>query len=131
MASAGYGIELTVEGIWDKLWDTDQFGFINILLGTQFNFWITNDGATDITNTKIKPMLEAETNILFAYWRAIVKIETVTAPWEFINVWIRDNLQGDKFFYFYQRLIKTCQDILYGSMEMVTRNLPSANTRTY
>ena len=100
-------------------------------MGTEFNFWITEDGATDITNTAITTMLAAQVHKLFAYWNAIIKIETVSNPWDFIMVWINDNIMGDNFYYKFEKLIKKAQDILYGRFEMVTRNLPSANNRTY
>ena len=122
MASSGYGVEATVEGIWNTLWVTAQFDFINALIGTQFNFWITDDGGTDVTDTKVKEILKAETHVLFAFWNAIIKIEGVNNPWNFISVWINDHLSGDDFYRRYKLLIEKCARILSQteSVELVT-----------
>lgn len=109
MVSSGYGTEATVESIWAVAWDTTQFGNINVVIGTMFNFWITGDGGTDITETKITTMLAAETHILFAYWNAMVKESAITNPWEFINQWIQVHLSGDKFYQHYANLIEECK----------------------
>jgi hypothetical protein len=131
MASSGYGTETTVESIWSSTWDTTQFDHINKMLGSMFNFWITDDTATDITDTQVVGMLAAETHILFGMWNAIIKMSAVTNPWDFIRVWMYDNLAGNKFYEFYSILIKKCQEILYGRISMTTKNLASYSSKTY
>lgn len=112
MASLGYGVETTVESIWSTFWDTTKFNFINVLIGTQFNFWITDDAGTDITDTEVKEILKQETHALFAFWNAITKIESTSNPWEFISVWMNDYLSGDDFYRRYRLLIEKCARIL-------------------
>jgi len=127
MASSGYGVETTVESIWSTTWDTAQFDFINILIGTEFNFYITGDAATDITSTKVTEMLKAQTHRLFARWAALISSSKPTDPWSFIGALLSElNFKRE-----FRDVIKTSQDILYGNMELVTSNLPDANTRTY
>lgn len=112
MAAAGYGVEVTVESIWSTTWDTTRFNFINVLIGTQFNFWITDDSETDITDAKVTEMLKQETHALFAFWNAITKIESTNNPWDFISVWINDHLSGDDFYRRYRLLIEKCARML-------------------
>ena len=75
MAVAGYGVEATVESIWDHAWATARFDLINIAIGTRFNFWINGIAQTDITDTSVKAILAVETNDLFAYWNSLAKVE--------------------------------------------------------
>ena len=127
MVSSGYGDEGTVESIWATEWDTTQFDNINVVLGTQFNFWITEDGDTDIVDSAITSMLKQETHILFAFWKGMIKISAVTNPWDFINVWINDHLSGDDFFRRYETLIGKCKTILGNKkMEITSSHLPSS-----
>lgn len=120
MASAGYGVEATVESIWAAVWNTTQFDFINVLIGTEFNFWITGDGDTDITDAKVTGMLKQTTHKLFGYWNALIKSSAVTNPWDWVHMWLSEI----DFSIHYKNLIRTARDILYGRMEMVSRNLP-------
>ena len=121
MASSGYGVETTVESIWSKAWDTTQFDFVNVTIGTEFNFYITGDGNTDITNTKVTSMLKETTHKLFGYWNALIKTNNVHDPWGWIQIWLAEA----DFSVRYRNLIKNAQDILYPSIEMVTRTLPT------
>ena len=129
MVSSGYGTEATVESIWSTLWDTTQFGHINVIIGTKFNYYITDDGATDITNTAVTTMLAAETNELFALWNSMIKESAVTNPWDFIRLWMDQHLSGDKFYRRYSILIKKAQQILgETTIELVRKTLPSSAT---
>ena len=123
MASSGYGTEATVESIWSAAWDTTQFDNINALLGTKFNFWITGEGDTDITNTGIVAMLAAETHELFALWNSMIKETAVTDPWDFIRLWNDEHLTGDRFYERYFNLIKKCQDVLNEKVHFGYSNL--------
>lgn len=109
MAAAGYGDELTVESVWSTEWSTTQFNFVNVIIGTEFNFYITGDGNTDITDTKVTSMLKQTTHKLFGYWSAIIKTNDVGDPW----AWVRNWLDEVDFSVRYKNLIKMAQRILY------------------
>ncbi|BDI54969.1 MAG: hypothetical protein QIT40_gp11 [Lokiarchaeia virus VerdaV4] len=109
-----------MQSTWAATWDTTQFNHINITIGTQFNFWITDDSATDITDTAIIDMLKQETHILFGYWNAIIKSSAVEKPWDFIMVWLSENLSGDQFYKQYFKLIKKCREILSGNIRVLS-----------
>ena len=111
MAAAGYGTKATVESIWSSIWDTTQFNHINKLIGTKFNFYITGDGGTDITDSEITTMLESETHELFAFWNAKIKTSAVDRPWDWIRVWFEQSLSGNKFYNKYSILIIQAQSI--------------------
>lgn len=121
MASAGYAVETTVESVWSHTWDTTQFDFVNVIIGTEFNFYITGDGDTDVTDSKVTGMLKQTSHKLFGYWNALIKTNDVVNPWDWIQIWLAE----EDFSVRYRNLIKNAQDILYGSMEMVTRTLPT------
>ena len=76
-------------------------------------------------------LLKAETNDLVLYYFSLSKQKTVTNPWDFISIMVRTEIMGNGFKNKYSEVIKYAQDILYGRMEIVTRNLPDKNDRTY
>jgi hypothetical protein len=131
VVSSGYGVEATVESIWDTEWVTARFDFINIALGTRFNFWITGNAATDITDTKVVKLLEVESNDMFAYWAALAKVEKTVNPWDFIQIWMKENFMGDGFLNYFRELILECRKILdQDKWELVSKSLPSDGTET-
>ena len=132
MAVAGYGVEATVESIWDHAWATARFDFINIAIGTRFNFWITGIAQTDITDTSVAALLAVETNDMFSYWNALAKIEKTTQPWDFISLWFQNHFQGDGFRNYFRDTIKKCQELLgHDAWEMSNTTLPSASNKTW
>ena len=58
MAPAGYMTELDFESIWGATIATARFTLINVRLGEILNYLLTDDAATDITETKVLPILE-------------------------------------------------------------------------
>lgn len=127
MTSEGYGTKATVQSVWKATWDAAQFNLINTIIGTQFNFWITGDAATDITDTEITEILKQETHILFGYWSALVKSSGYDRPWDFIMVWIRENLSGDQFRNQYYNLIKKCREIISGNIRVISGKWETKN----
>ena len=128
MASSGYATEATVESIWDDTFDTTRFNNINSHIGTKFNFWITRASATDITNTDVAAILAAETSDLIIYYYSIAKERKVSNPWDFIQMAITKLSMGDNFYYYFEKTIKLCQDILNESKRIAytsTLDLPS------
>jgi len=100
---------------------------MNVHIGTQFNFWITGDSATDIADTKVTHMLAAITHQLIFELYMNARSSKLFSRWD---VALSD-MGRINFKYRYKDLIKECQDILYGSFEMVTRDLPDASDRSY
>ena len=132
MAVAGYGVEATVESIWDHAWATARFDLINIAIGTRFNFWINGIAQTDITDTSVKAILAVETNDLFAYWNSLAKVEKTVQPWDFITLWLNNNLMGDGFHNYFRETITKCKELLgHDKMEMSSTTLPSASLKTW
>ena len=85
MVSSGYMTEADFESIWDAQIATARFNLINIRLGGILNYYFTRDAATDITDTKIVPLLiqfseEALMNLLNG-----AKANKFTDVWQFIN----------------------------------------------
>ena len=76
-------------------------------------------------------LLKAETNDLVLYYFSLSKQKAVKNPWDFISIMVRTEIMGNGFKNKYSEVIKYAQDILYGRMEIVTRNLPDKNDRTY
>lgn len=60
MASSGYMTEEDTESIWNASFATARFDKINVRIGELLNFWVRKDkdSQTDITDTKITPILE-------------------------------------------------------------------------
>lgn len=85
MVSSGYMTEATFEGIWDADITTARFDLINVRLGGILNYLITQDGATDTTDTKVLVIYEqmceeAMLNILQA-----AKSNKFSDVWQFIQ----------------------------------------------
>jgi hypothetical protein len=84
MAAAGYMTEVDTESIWDTTLDTTRFGKINVRLGEVLNFWVTGDAATDVTDTKVLPILEQLSEEALIKLIAAAKITAPNNPWDFI-----------------------------------------------
>ena len=87
MAAAGYMTELDVESIWNLGdFDTTRFGKINVRMGEILNFTVRTDmdAATDITDTKILPILEHLSEEGFNHLVAASKGSKFNNPWDFI-----------------------------------------------
>lgn len=114
MVSSGYGVEATVESMFAEAWDSTQFGHFNVLIGTRFNAWIQGPklSGTDITDPGIVELLKNETHAFFLFFTMMIKQQAVTDPWQFISVWIEENLSGDLFYNRFQLLIDMCAKAL-------------------
>ena len=97
MASSGYMTELTTEGIWGVELTTAQFDLINVRLGSILNFTVRadKDAQTDVTDTKVLPMLEqASEEALFDLLQA-AKTDKFNDVWQFVNaksIWVMSRL---------------------------------------
>ena len=93
MASSGYMTELDTESIWDAEIPTARFALINVRLGEILNFHIRKDkdSQTDITDTRVLPLLEQMSEEgLFDLINA-AKSNKFSDVWQFINskaVWV-------------------------------------------
>lgn len=87
MAAAGYMTELDTEGLWGASLTTAQFDLINVRLGEILNFTVRpdKDAQTDVTNTKVLPILEqASEEGLFDLLQA-AKTNKFTDVWQFVQ----------------------------------------------
>ena len=95
MVSSGYMTELTVEGIWGATLTTAQFDLINVRLGGILNFTLTRDAATDITDTRVKVLIEQMSEEgLFDLLQA-AKTNKFNDVWRFIaskSIWVMSRL---------------------------------------
>jgi hypothetical protein len=127
MAAAGYGDETTWESIFNVPTtdvDSTRFGNLNIHIGRKFNFYITGDSETDIVDTKVTGMLAAETHQLILELYLESKAVKHVQPWDAALI----EMGKVDFHARYRKLIRTAQQILYGYMELVSRDLPSSTT---
>jgi hypothetical protein len=118
MAASGYATESDVESIWDDTFDTTRFDKLNKHIGRKFNFWITGETGTDITDTDITEILAAETTDLILYYYSIAKERKVADPWDFINIAISKLAMGDNFKRYFRGVIEICRKKL-GETEVV------------
>ena len=88
MVAAGYMTEADVESIWNLGdFETVRFGKINVRMGEILNFTVRTDmdAATDITDTKILPILEHLSEEGFNLLVAAAKGSKFNNPWDFIQ----------------------------------------------
>ena len=127
MAAAGYMTELDTESIWSTSLTTARFDNINVRIGELLNFEITGDAATDITDTKVLPILEhISEEVLF---EIIVSSKGVgeAVPWHVAAASITsvfNRMLGN-----YWRTIRKIKKVLgQEKAELVRRTLPSSTT---
>ena len=88
MASSGYMTIGDVRSIWaTALGDATRFGYINVRFGEILNFTCRKDkdATTDITETKVLPILEQISEEGLLRLIAASKLANVTNPWDFIQ----------------------------------------------
>lgn len=121
--------EADTESIWDTTLDTTRFGKINVRMGELLNFYVNQDAATDITSTAVLPILEQISEECLIDLIAAAKMDKVTNPWDFIaanvTAFMARKLSQ------HRGLLQMVRDTLNGRMQIVTRNLPDKNDRTY
>lgn len=128
MAAAGYMTEVDTESIWNVALDTTRFGKINVRMGEMLNFWITGDAATDITDTKVLPILEQLSEEALMRLMAAAKEGKFNDPWTFVQANVSSIMSQviiENAF-----ILKRVQNTLYGRIEIVSRDL-DFTTRTY
>ena len=129
MVAVGYMTELDTESIWETTLETARFDKINIRIAEQLNFWVNDDSTSQVTSTAVTPVLEQISEEILFDLLASAKLEKLTNPWNFVQaniVRISWRILGN-----YDKLLYKIQTKLYGRFEMVTRNLPGKNDRTY
>ena len=88
MASSGYMTIAETRSIWAAtLGDATRFDYINVRFGEILNFKCRKDkdAATDITETKVLPILEQISEEALFRLIAAAKIDATNAPWTFIQ----------------------------------------------
>ena len=88
MASSGYMTIADTRSIWETaLADATRFGYINVRFGEILNFKCRKDkdATTDITETKVLPILEQISEEGLVRLIAAAKIDATNDPWSFIQ----------------------------------------------
>jgi len=87
MASSGYMTRTDVQSIWATTIDNTRFGYINVRFGEILNFKCRKDkdSQTDVTETKVLPILEQISEEALFRLIAAAKIESSSEPWGFIQ----------------------------------------------
>ena len=88
MAASGYMTIGDVRSIWNiAMTDTTRFDFINVRMGEILNFSVRKDmdSQTDITDTKILPILEQMSEEGLLELMQASKSNRTTDPWNFIQ----------------------------------------------
>ena len=122
MAFAGYMTETDVESIWDTLWVTARFDFINLRIGEILNFLVTGSAATEVTSTAVKPVLKQISEEILLDLKLAAQANAITVPWDFIQANIS---KIDWKFYDTYLLKKVRQALAYNTPEVVSRYLPT------
>jgi len=122
MAFAGYMTETDVESIWDTLWVTARFDFINLRIGEILNFLVTGSAATEVTSTAVKPVLKQISEEILLDLKLAAQANAITVPWDFIQANIS---KMDWEFYDTYLLKKVRQKLGYSTPEVVSRYLPT------
>ena len=97
MTSVGYMTRTDTQIIWGATLNATQFTKINVRLGEILNFTVRpdKDAQTDVTDTKVLPMLEqASEEGLFELLQA-AKTDKFTDVWRFVqakSIWVMSRL---------------------------------------
>ena len=84
MAAAGYMTEVDTESIWAAVLDTTRFGKVNVRIGEVLNFWVNENAATDVSSTKVLPILEQISEETLIMLLQVSKANVTKNPWDFI-----------------------------------------------
>ena len=85
MVSSGYMTYATFKSIWAAEIVEARFDLINVRLGGILNYFFTRDAATDITDTKIVPLLEQFSEEALMNLLNGAKANKFSDVWQFIN----------------------------------------------
>ena len=127
MAVAGYMSETDFESIWGATIETARFTLINVRLGEILNYFFTRDAATDITDVKIKPILEQLSEEALMNLLNGAKANKFSDVWQFINAnaaRIMSQILSENV-----EIVKMIRDDLGNTkMELTRVTLPSSNS---
>lgn len=84
MAATNYMTEADTESIWSMTIETAQFGKIGVRMAEILNFYINGDATTNVTDTKVTPILEQLSEEGLVRLLAAAKVNAVVNPWDFI-----------------------------------------------
>ena len=123
MAASGYMKETDTEGLWGVSLSTTQFNLINVRLGEILNFTVRKDkdSQTDVTDTKILPLLEQMSEEGMFELLQAAKTDKFTDVWRFVqskSIWVMSKL------IFQNRvIIKEIKDVLESKVHVNYSNL--------
>ena len=119
--------ELDTESIWKTSLEPNRFAKINVRIGELLNFEIISDASTDITDTKVLPILEQiSEEVLF---EVLVSSKGVgeAAPWHIAQMAITSVF--NRMVSNYWRTFRKIRKILgQEKIELVSRKLPSSTS---
>ena len=117
--------EADTESIWNTQLDTTRFGKIGVRIAEQLNFWINDDATSQITDTKVTPILEQISEEILIGLLNKAKVEK--DPYQFMAMQVtrtsRDILRN-----YGDILQKIRQVISKEKIELVQRDLPSSTS---
>ena len=85
MAATNYMTEADTESIWDTALDTARFALIGVRIAEILNVEINGDATTNVTDTKVIPILEQLSEEGLFRLISAAKETAVTKPWDFIR----------------------------------------------
>lgn len=128
MASSGYMDEDDMEAIWGASIPTTQFALINVRLGEILNFTVRKDkdAQTDVTDTRILPLLEQMSEEGLHDLLQAAKTNKFTDVWRFVtskSIWVMSRLIFQN-----RQIIKEIKELLEAKIHLKYSNkliLPS------
>jgi len=125
LVATNYMKEADTESIWNTQLDTTRFGKIGVRIAEQLNFWINDDATSQITDTKVTPILEQISEEILIGLLNKAKVEK--DPYQFMAMQVtrtsRDILRN-----YGDILQKIRQVISKEKIELVQRDLPSSTS---
>jgi hypothetical protein len=123
MVAANYMTELDTESIWNTALDTARFANIGVRIAEQLNFWVNEDATSQVTSTKVTPILEQISEEILLELIMASKAYKFSDTWNFIQANI--SRISSRILDNYGSLLKKIRKILGldKSIEIVTRTL--------
>lgn len=123
MAASGYMTYADFKSIWSAEIVETRFNLINIRMGELLNFTVRpdKDSQTDVTNTKVLPMLEQASEEALLDLMNAAKSNKFSDVWQFINS--RSNWVMSKLLFQNRRIIDEIKELLEAKLHVKYSNL--------
>ena len=118
MASSGYMTYADFKTIWSAEIVEGRFNLINVRMGEILNFTVRKDkdSQTDVTNTKILPMLEQASEEGLLDLMNAAKSNKFSDVWQFINS--RSNWVMSRLLFQNRRIINEIKEVLESKLHL-------------